>query len=187
MLSLTCTTITQVVMELYNNQLLNDYLNYLNSRLKNDMKNELILQLLEHEKKTMMQYKQGFLFYYVFSALKKMTYPTSSFYKKYVTYDELSENWSGGNNNDSKELQERQHKEDIFDLCKNYCVTPGASDKKKQIQKIVFELYFDRQLSLRQIQKCTGINYRQIWEYIQVIKENIKNNINYKKYDDDNN
>ncbi len=169
---LTATTIQQVITQIYEVPEVWGYLHYLDSRNKEDMFAEMALQLMTKEEQTMAQYKDGIILYYVFSAFKKQTYATSSFYKKYHINDYEEIDCEDKYEEDYEDP--RIKKEEFYDFAKAHCYKETDTKKKQFLLTTIFELYFEHKLSLRKIQKATSINYRSVWCYINEIKDNIK-------------
>lgn len=180
----TATTINEVIIEIYNNKEIWSYLNYLNSEQKEDMIAELCLQLMENKNYTMDLYYSGVLIYYIFGTLKKMCYPKASFYRKYkLNLVEYTNDFDPEDESeqDNEKINKRLNNERFYDIAKENCFKLTDNRKKQFLLLTIFELYFEHKLSLRKIQKATGICYRNVWNYVGEIKENIKNHMNINK------
>lgn len=179
----TATTINEVIIEIYNNKEIWSYINYLNSEQKEDMIAELCLQLMENKNYTMDLYYSGVLIYFVFGIFRKMTYPTSGFYRKYKIKEKNIENINivDKSEQDNEKINKRLNNERFYDIAKENCFKLTDNRKKQFLLLTIFELYFEHKLSLRKIQKATGICYRNVWNYVGEIKENIKNHMNINK------
>ena len=180
---LTAETIQQIVEQIYMQTDLWQVCRHYSPHFFEDIKHEIVLQLFnkDNAKKIMELYQLGMLKYYIISIIKNSAFSNSSdFYRKYKKIPEQKDILNiYVVSNDHKSINKRIKEERIYDEARNTCCGEEKNEKRKFILRTIFELYFENQLSIRQIAKCSNLSPSTIFNYLKEIKQNIINKVTY--------
>lgn len=178
---LTAQTIQQIATQIYHENDLWDIAKHYSKCDFEDIIHEVILQIYTMSPRKVKQlYKMGVLKYYIIYIIKtSATSPSSGFQKKY--YRSIKTNEQLHKLKDAafeeKTIEERQIEEDFYNKAATVCTGTEKDKRKQYILRTIFELYFENNLSIRQIAKCSKLSTSTVYNYLKVIKENIKNTL----------
>lgn len=157
-----------IIVAVYQNIRIDTYCKKINSNDWEDLKAELISQLMKmSEQKLLIAFNHGFLEYLCFKIIKRINYggikSAALFYKKivFINEDEIPEIAS----NDDHDPENSQKVWEIV-------------EKEHYYQKTLFKDYYQNGLNYRQISEKYGINLKSIYYAVNQLRKKIKNKLN---------
>jgi len=145
--------------------------------LKPELISELSISFLENRKKIETIYKDGFFKYYFINACRNQIHSsTSPFHKNNRIMDfEYIDNANMQFDNDDIELKEE------FEYKLDTIYTTYKKIKKSWFENAMFEEYFIKNKTYRQIEAEYGLDHSLVWLNVKKVKDRLIEEINKKQ------